>query len=133
MVVFNTFWLLNLILCTLCVLLLFMESAFGICMWCKLYNKFSKQEAELCPGWACEINKKEKIQEINYVQIISLIVFAMIIIIVSNLSHIKWKNTNDKFGKIENGVQEQIRKWLQKPSDCLKDMLPWWTSCPLTK
>jgi hypothetical protein len=44
----------NLIVCSLCLLLLFFESAFGICLGCMVYNLFNRNQAELCPGGVCE-------------------------------------------------------------------------------
>lgn len=43
----------NLIVCSLCLLLLFFESAFGICLGCMVYRLFN-DKAELCPGGVCE-------------------------------------------------------------------------------
>lgn len=45
----------NLIVCAACLILLFFETAFGICIGCKVYNWFNKDQAELCPGGACEL------------------------------------------------------------------------------
>lgn len=45
----------NLIVCALCLLLLFCESAFGICIGCNLYNAFHKEQAQLCPGGVCAL------------------------------------------------------------------------------
>jgi hypothetical protein len=45
----------NLIVCGLCLLLMFFESAFGICLGCKIYNLFNREKAQLCPGGACEV------------------------------------------------------------------------------
>ncbi len=44
----------NLLVCGLCLLLLFFESAFGICAGCWLYNRWRPEQAQLCPGGACE-------------------------------------------------------------------------------
>ncbi len=44
----------NLIVCSLCLILLFFETAFGICIGCKVYNLFNKEKAQLCPGAVCE-------------------------------------------------------------------------------
>jgi hypothetical protein len=44
----------NLIVCASCLVLLFFESAFGICIGCKVYNWFNKNQAQLCPGGVCE-------------------------------------------------------------------------------
>lgn len=45
---------LNLLVCATCLTLLFFESAFGICLGCKLYNLFGNTPAQLCPGGVCE-------------------------------------------------------------------------------
>ncbi len=45
----------NLIVCATCLTLLFFESAFGICLACKVYNAFSRQPAQHCPGGICEV------------------------------------------------------------------------------
>jgi hypothetical protein len=44
----------NLIVCAACLTLMFFESAFGICLACKIYNAFSRQPAQHCPGGVCE-------------------------------------------------------------------------------
>ena len=44
----------NLVVCAACLTLLFFESAFGICLGCKLYNLFGNTPAQLCPGGVCE-------------------------------------------------------------------------------
>lgn len=45
----------NLIVCAACLTLMFFESAFGICLGCKLYTLFSSDSAQHCPGGACEL------------------------------------------------------------------------------
>jgi Domain of unknown function (DUF4395) len=45
----------NLIVCSLCLVLMFFETAFGICIGCKTYNLLNKEQAQLCPGGICEI------------------------------------------------------------------------------
>ena len=45
----------NMLVCGTCLTLMFFESAFGICLGCKLYNLFSKDKAQLCPGGVCEL------------------------------------------------------------------------------
>jgi hypothetical protein len=44
----------NLIVCAACLVLLFFESAFGICIGCKVYNAFNQEQARLCPGGVCD-------------------------------------------------------------------------------
>jgi hypothetical protein len=45
----------NLIVCASCLVLLFFETAFGICLGCKLFNLFNKGTAQLCPGGVCDV------------------------------------------------------------------------------
>jgi hypothetical protein len=45
----------NLIICLTCLVLLFFESVFGICIACKIYNLVFKEKAKLCPGNVCEV------------------------------------------------------------------------------
>jgi hypothetical protein len=44
----------NLFVCLACLTLLFFESAFGICLGCRLYKLFFPAQARLCPGGVCE-------------------------------------------------------------------------------
>jgi Domain of unknown function (DUF4395) len=46
----------NLIVCSACLVLMFFETAFGICIGCKVYNLFNEEQAQLCPGGVCEVN-----------------------------------------------------------------------------
>jgi hypothetical protein len=55
-VVNNVIGPINLIICSTCLLLLFFESAFGICLGCKVYNIVFKERAQLCPGDSCEVS-----------------------------------------------------------------------------
>ena len=50
----------NLIVCAACLVLLFFETAFGICIGCKVYNLFHKNQAQLCPGGVCEVEPAHK-------------------------------------------------------------------------
>ncbi len=53
---------LKVLVCLICMALLFFESAFSICLGCKLFNLFSKEQARHCPGGICEIKTKDPIQ-----------------------------------------------------------------------
>ncbi len=48
--------------CLVCLLLLFFESAFGICIGCKLFGLLNKEKVQLCPGNVCEVKDREPIQ-----------------------------------------------------------------------
>ena len=64
------------IICLICLVFLFFESAFGICLGCKFYSLFYKEKAQYCPGEVCDKKSKQDIQKTSRVQL--LIVFAFI-------------------------------------------------------
>jgi hypothetical protein len=55
MVLNNVVGPINMMVCSICLLLLFFETAFGICIGCKLYNLFNREKAQRCPGGTCEV------------------------------------------------------------------------------
>jgi hypothetical protein len=63
-------------ICILCLVLLLLESAFSICVGCKLYGWITKQPVNYCPGEVCEIRVKDPIQRFSLAQkIIVSVVF----------------------------------------------------------
>jgi len=66
-------------ICILCLFLFFFETAFGICIGCKLYNLIYKDKAQHCPGESCEIQQKEPIQHINLLQTVILLVTITVV------------------------------------------------------
>lgn len=48
---FPAIWMLT--LCGLCLVLLFLEAAMGICVGCELQRLFAKEPPQLCPGDRC--------------------------------------------------------------------------------
>jgi hypothetical protein len=44
---------LNLVVCGVCLILMWFETSAGICIGCKMYNFFAKDPAQLCPGNTC--------------------------------------------------------------------------------
>ena len=56
------------LICVLCLVLTFLESAFSICVGCYIYKLITRENAKLCPGGVCEIRTKEPIQTFNPVQ-----------------------------------------------------------------
>jgi hypothetical protein len=76
MVVVNSYSPITGIICLICLVFLFFESAFGICLGCKFYSLFNKEKAQYCPGEVCDKKSKQDIQKTSAVQV--LIVFALI-------------------------------------------------------
>lgn len=56
------------LICVLCASLMFLESAFSICVGCIIYKFFTREDPKYCPGGVCEIHKKEPIQTFNLMQ-----------------------------------------------------------------
>lgn len=67
---------LNMLICGTCLLLMFFETAFGICLGCKLYNLFNREKAQLCPGGVCEVPAQKKGWGIALPQAVVLLVFV---------------------------------------------------------
>jgi len=76
LVVVNAFSPITGIICLICLIFLFFESAFGICLGCLFYGWFFKEEAQYCPGEICNVKSKQDIQKTSRVQM--LIIFGFI-------------------------------------------------------
>jgi hypothetical protein len=71
------------LLCVLCLSVIFLESAFGICVGCKLYPLFTRNKAQHCPGGVCEMQTKDPIQKFSLSQ--KLITAAMVIFLTAGI------------------------------------------------
>ncbi|HIP14096.1 MAG TPA: DUF4395 domain-containing protein [Sulfurimonas autotrophica] len=56
------------LICVLCITLMFLESAFSICVGCMIYKAITKEDPKHCPGGVCEVQQKEPIQMFNATQ-----------------------------------------------------------------
>ena len=75
------------LVCVLCLVLLFLESAFSICLGCKLFGLFKKDPVTHCPGGVCEVRTKEPIQTFNLAQKI-ITITVMLALIFGTYSYI---------------------------------------------
>lgn len=66
MVVVNSYSPISGISCLLCLVFMFFESAFGICLGCLFYNRMHKNKASYCPGEICEPKTKHDIQRLSF-------------------------------------------------------------------
>jgi len=64
---------LKVLVCLICMALLFFESAFSICLGCKIFEWFKRKDPKYCPGGVCEMQIKEPIQRFSPVQKILLL------------------------------------------------------------
>lgn len=63
------------IICLICLVFLFFESAFGICLGCLFYPLFFKDKVQYCPGEVCDVNQRQDIQKTSKSQLLILMVF----------------------------------------------------------
>jgi len=76
-IVFDVVSPIRLITCLLCMLLLFLESAFGICLGCMLYAKLNIK-LNRCPGGVCEVSVKRKVKGAWLILLLSIAFFFLI-------------------------------------------------------
>ena len=69
----------NMLVCGTCLLLLFFESAFGICLGCKLHDLLRPQIAQLCPGGACAYTPPSGAGG-QWGHLVVLVVFALVMV-----------------------------------------------------
>ena len=79
LVIMNAFSPITGFACLICLILMFSESAFGICIGCKLYGFIKKDKAQYCPGEVCDIKQKYEIQKVSKKQ--WAVVFALLLFI----------------------------------------------------
>ena len=80
--------------CLTCVTLLYFETAFGICLGCYLYNVFSKEKAQLCPGGMCEIKQLEEIQKFHPVQWAVVVAFVGFMVAIPTYNLLNLQDPN---------------------------------------
>ena len=79
LVIMNAFSPITGFACHICLILMFSESAFGICIGCKLYGFIKKDKAQYCPGEICDIKQKYDIQKISVKQ--WAVIFALLLLL----------------------------------------------------
>jgi predicted nucleic acid-binding Zn ribbon protein len=82
MVLMNTYSAISGLSCFICLIFLFFESAFGICLGCIVYKWIYKEKAQYCPGEVCEIKDRQEIQKTSLVQwmiVLGLVVFVVLL------------------------------------------------------
>jgi len=84
MVVVNAYSPITGIICLICLIFLFFESAFGICLGCKFYPLFFKGKTQYCPGEVCDVRSKQEIQKISAYQVLIVLVFVGFIAILGS-------------------------------------------------
>ena len=87
LVVVNSFSPITGLICLICLIFLFFETAFGICIGCKVYGLVYKDKAQYCPGEICDVKSKQDIQKTSKAQIaivLGLVVYILLILFLFN-------------------------------------------------
>ena len=87
MVVVNAYSPITGIICLICLLFLFFESAFGICLACKFYSLFFKQKTQYCPGEVCEKRSRQQIQKTSAAQLLTVLGFVVFVFLLANYAN----------------------------------------------
>jgi len=80
------------LICFICLIFLFFESAFGICLGCKVYPWIYKEKAQYCPGEVCELKDRQEIQKTSKVQwliLLAFVIYSILLVVLFNDFYIR--------------------------------------------
>jgi hypothetical protein len=93
------------IICLVCLVFLFFESAFGICLGCKFYPLFFKDKVQYCPGEVCDVKHKQDIQKTSVSQFLILLAFLALIFLTVYLMNDRFSETPHNLFRNNNTEQ----------------------------
>lgn len=83
MVIINSFSYITGIVCLICLILMFFETAFGICLGCKIYKIFNKEKVQYCTGEVCDLKAKQDIQKTSKTQLAVVLILISFILLIA--------------------------------------------------
>lgn len=83
MVVVNSYSPITGIVCLICLIFLFFEAVFGICLGCKFYSMVYRKKARYCPGEVCDTKARHAIQKTSAVQLLIILAFVGFLLFLS--------------------------------------------------
>ena len=93
MVIVNSYSFITGLVCLVCLIFLFFESAFGICLGCKFYAIFYKEKAQYCPGEICDVKARQPIQTTSVLQLLVVLAFIALAVVIGLLFNNAFKIT----------------------------------------
>ncbi len=96
-VLVNSYSVITGLICLFCLIFLFFESTFGICLGCIFYGWYYGKKAQYCPGEICDVKQKQDIQKTSGVQLLIVIGFIAFIVLAVFLF-------NDSFSEKPNDL-----------------------------
>ena len=100
------------LVCLVCMALLFFESAFSVCVGCKIFHLIKKEAPTHCPGGVCEMRIKEPVQKFNPIQkvILALTVIAILYGTYAYMTKLKDRTNLVKKVKTMMMSEEELQK-----------------------
>lgn len=86
-VVVNSFSPITGLICLICLVFLFFETSFGICIGCVVYRAIYKEKAQYCPGEVCEVRDRQEIQKSSWAQAFVLVAFVGFVVMLALVFH----------------------------------------------
>nr|WP_321355853.1 DUF4395 domain-containing protein [uncultured Draconibacterium sp.] len=80
-VIVNSYSPITGLICLICLVFLFFEAVFGICIGCKVYPLLFKEKVQYCPGEVCDIKSRHDIQKTNWSHLLIVLGFAAFIVL----------------------------------------------------
>ena len=106
-VLLNSYSPISGLICFICLIFLLFESAFGICIGCKIYPFIYKEKAQYCPGEVCDIKSKHDIQKTSASQLLIVLAFiAFTVFLVYSFNDTFSQKPVNLFG-IESSVHSE--------------------------
>lgn len=85
--VMNTYSAISGLICLACLVFLFFEAAFGICLGCKVYALVYREKAQYCPGEVCAPEARQNIQQTSGPQVLIALSLVAYVVLVVYLFH----------------------------------------------
>jgi hypothetical protein len=101
--IFNAYGPINGISCLVCMIFMFFELAFGICIGCKIYSLFNKNKVQYCPGEVCELKDRQEIQKTSTKQWVVLLAFILLLVAMIYFLNDFFKIPPQELGKVLKG------------------------------
>ena len=101
-IIVNAYSIITGLICLVCLIFLFFESVFGICLGCMFYPLFFKDKVQYCPGEVCDVKQKQDIQKTSISQVLVLAAFIAFIFLTAFLMNNRFREKpHPLFGNVK--------------------------------
>lgn len=107
LVILNSYSVITGVICFICLVFLFFETAFGICLGCLFYPLFYKKQMRNCAGETCDRTKEKPLQRTSWGQRLVVLVFFLSIGLVAFFFHDHFREAPRKLWTV---LQSEERK-----------------------